>query len=251
MPCQLVLAEQDQQYSVAHEARSRLLFEKSARLISGNDQEFNAGLVDVVYEIQKHPDNLAAHVYRILICYRVNLTEALYAALIDLLIVLNRRGQALSRRMVGGALTKLNRNHVEALKHVFGNCNSDPALLEGNCFSLFSRGLTGTGFLIEKHVAEEVSERNSLRLAQDAVEYSQLDEAMQILENSLDEQDQQDGIHQLLLELYRSTANHARFSLTLSSLNDLDWFAENSSLKNRWQLLQDYFEQKQREHHAR
>lgn len=200
-------------------------------------------LAELVLEIQQHPKNLTAHIERIVICYRENLIEPLYAALLDFLIVLNQRGSAISRRMVGGALSKLTDRQRALLLAAINKEINDVSLIEGNSFSIFCRGLSGTLAMIEKLSKKEFTDSDSLKLAQDAVEYSQLDEAMLILENAIYEQPHKVELHEFLLELYKSTLNRARFEATFARLLAMESVLVGYSLQQSWSQLEVYFDQ--------
>jgi hypothetical protein len=204
-------------------------------------------LAELVHEIQKHPKNLTAHIQRIFCCYRENLPGPLYAALVDFLIVLNKQGEAISRRMISGALSKLPRRQGALLKAALKGKIEDITLLEGNGYSVFSRGLSGTVNLIEKLDEQKSNDHDPLKLAQDAVEYCQLEEAMLILERALEEQPQAPEFHKFLLELYKSTQNRNRFETVFARLRHLGIFMTDSHLQQEWEQLKDYFEQKTHE----
>ena len=63
------------------------------------------------FQVIRTPSKLIFHVQRIYYCFQENLPEQLYASILDLLIVLQRRGNEISRRMFNGAKSKLNRNY--------------------------------------------------------------------------------------------------------------------------------------------
>lgn len=199
---------------------------------------------ELVYEIQKHPENLAAHIQRITCCYQEDLTDPLFAALVDFLIILNKRGKAISRRMITGTVAKLSSRQQALLESAINEEIDDISLIEGNCYSIFCRGLSGTVNLIEKIDADESTHHNPLKLAQDAVEYCQLDEAMLILESALVEQPHWIELHESLLELYKSTHNQTRFEDTLTHLRNMESFMADSSIQKSWDQLKDFFEQK-------
>jgi len=199
---------------------------------------------ELVYEIQKHPKNLAAHIQRIACCYQEDLTDPLFAALVDFLIVLNKRGKAISRRMIGGTTTKLSSRQQALLKSVINEEIDDISLIEGNCHSIFCRGLSGTVNLIKKIDTDGSTHHNPLKLAQDAVEYCQLDEAMLILESALIDHPQWIELHESLLELYKSTHDQARFESAFARLRNMESFIADSSIQKGWNQLKDFFEQK-------
>lgn len=201
-------------------------------------------LAELVHEIQKHPKNLNAHIQRIFCCYRENLSDPLYAALVDFLIVLNKRGEAISRRMIAGSLSSLTGPQGALLKAAIKGDIKDITLLEGNGYSVFCRGLNGTLNLIEKLDDQKSNEHDPLALAQDAIEYSQLEEAMLILERALEEQPQRLELHKFLLELYKSTQSQTRFEAVFVRMQSLGVFMNDIDSRKAWDRLKDDFEKK-------
>lgn len=239
---QLIFADQELSSSTLREAFYAGLSPESSRKSGFPFQDSALTLSEVVNEIRKHPDNLAAHVQRILCCYRDNLADPLYAALVDFFIVLNKRGRAISRRMLGGSLAKLPARQGALLKAALTEEMNDVSLLEGNRYSLFCRGLSGTVKLIEKLDEQKINNLDPLKLARDAVEYCQLEEAMLILESAIEEQPQPPEVHQLLLELYESTQNQTRFESVLTRLQHRDLFKHDPAPQKVRDRPKDYFE---------
>ncbi|MGR9115068.1 MAG: type IV pilus assembly protein FimV [Gammaproteobacteria bacterium] len=201
------------------------------------DQDPNHYLDGLVHEIKRKPARLITHIRRIYWCYGEQLTEHLFAALVDFLIVLNHRGKAISNKMVLGARSRLTPEQQKLLSDALINTNNDASLLSGNRFSVFSKGLIGKTELIEKSHDTAPSKHDPLQLAEDAVQYSQLDEAMSILENAIREQPDRLPLHHSLLELYRSTSARSRFEKLAAELA-----ATEDVMPDEWKTLKDYFE---------
>lgn len=190
----------------------------------------------LVHQIKRKPARLMAHIYRIYWCYRNQLSEPLFAALVDFLIVLNRRGQAVSRKMVSGASARLSSEQLAILNSYWTDPESDISLLPGNRYSIFSKGLEGRTRLIEKTVDTNCLDHDPLHLAEDAIAYCQLNEAIVILENALREQPRRLSLHQALLELYRYTNERSRFESMSAELA-----AIGETLPDIWDKLADHF----------
>ena len=191
----------------------------------------------LVNEIKRKPARLISHIHRIYQCYREHLDEPLFAALVDLLIVLNHRGKAISRRMVLGSKKSLNAEQLAELSTVLTDPDADVFLLAGNRYSIFSKGLEGAVTLVQKTADTLDSHYDPLQLAADAVEYCQLNEAMTILENAIREQPAQLSWQEALLELYRSAGERSRFDDMAVELAD-----EGVMLPESWRELKEYFE---------
>ncbi|MDC9727903.1 MAG: hypothetical protein PSN04_01055 [Methyloprofundus sp.] len=75
-----------------------------------SEQAYNSLYRQLVYKVSRFPKRLMFHLQRIYYCFDNKVSEQLYAALIDLFIVLKGKGKALSQRVatdVTSALTKL------------------------------------------------------------------------------------------------------------------------------------------------
>lgn len=81
----------------------------------------------------------------------------------------------------------------------------DVALLEGNQYSIFTKGLLGTQSLVQQVISSDEQAYDPLDLARDYIEYSQLSEAKDVLENAIINEPHRLELHQSLLELYKST----------------------------------------------
>ncbi|MEC4750553.1 hypothetical protein [Methylomicrobium sp. Wu6] len=187
----------------------------------------------LAFRVSRKPKSLRAHVERIHYCFSNYLNEQLYAALIDLLIVLNKAGRELSRRMIFGARSRLTESQFQALRQYLKNQVGEESL-PCNRFSLFTRGLLSSSPLV--HMVEDASETeyDPLQLARDYVEFSQLDEAARVLEQAVLTRPERAELHRELLSLYRSTRDRTGFKRVHEELTRL-----GASLPPEWAQLQD------------
>lgn len=205
--------------------------DESIMFIGSTTQPYSI-LTALSFKVGRKPKDLFAHLRRIIYCYELALSEQLYAALLDLLIVLKGRGQSLSRRLIQGSYSHLDSRQLAALRQAIYT----PEQASGNCYSLFSKGLIGSPDLLE--IAQQTSEQvDFLTLANDFIEYSQLEEAMQTLEQGLTVAPDRQDMQLALLELYQSTRSRDRFALFYQSLA-----ATTENLAADWQLLADHFD---------
>lgn len=165
-------------------------------------------ITPLALKVRTKPRDLVAHLRRIYCCYEAALSDQLYAALLDLLWVLDGRGRALSQRVIRGSGPRLAKAQLRKLEKVEGN----PCSLRGNRYSLFTTGLIGSPLLIEVKPQSQAPQ-DWLTLAEDFIQYSQLDQAMTTLEEGLQQTPERQDLQQTLLELYRSTANGSRFRI--------------------------------------
>jgi hypothetical protein len=217
--------------------------------------------------IQAKPMNLTAHMQRIYSCYFDNASDPLYAALLDLLIVLNNQGSEISNRMIKGSISKLTDHQKTLLKTAMTGQVSDLSLMAGNGYSLFTKGLIGTVKLIETTGAEKIEvaqnfepqpqptpqqqpltqpqHSDPLLLAEYAAEYSEEgDDAMSILENAIIKNPSRFGLHESLLDLYKSTANENRFQKMHTYLKTLADALIDDRILESWAALQKHFDHK-------
>jgi hypothetical protein len=194
------------------------------------------GLERLVFRVSRKPRCLAAHVERIYYCFHYYLNEQLFAALIDLLIILNRYGQALSWRMIGGARSRLTPDQLKALVIYLKNSSFRTELLPSNRYSVFAKSLESGAILVQLIDVSEKKEHDPLVLARDYVEYSQLDNAIDILEKAILIQPERVELHDELLSLYRSTCNLIGFCRMYEEFN-----RNRISLPPEWKQLDDFF----------
>lgn len=156
------------------------------------------------HRIVNHPRELRSHVQRILLLIRHEDGASLYGALVDLLITLGDKGLALKQRMLDLAAPLLNRTSLVFLKRQLesGIRPCDPAIARVRS-SLLRAGFCGTDQLVLRHKAQGGAlERTPLEEARELVEYGQLEQALETLENALLMDPDQAGVADELLHLY-------------------------------------------------
>jgi len=192
-------------------------------------------LEKLVFLIAKKPKSLINHVQRIYYCFQKNLNAQLYAALVDFLIILNQQGQTLSWRMVLGAKSRLTTEQFTELKGYLKGDYANTSMLPGNQYSIFSKGLIGVNKMIQQ-IEKEAKEDDPLMIALDHIEYSQLDEAKQVLEDAILARPDRLDLHQELFELYKVTGDSNRFHQMVAKLTRL-----GVSMTDDWNQLNNYF----------
>ena len=196
---------------------------------SSNDAEKT--LARLVFQVCREPGNLLGHLRRVYFCYQQQLAEPLYAALLDLLLVLRGRGAVFSHRVLEGSRSQLSRQQFLVLKQgVKGDLDK-----LGNRYSVFSSGTVGRKVLLEQG-QQAPGQVDVLVLANDFIEYSQLDQAMAVLEQGMRDQPLRQDIQQALLELYKSTGEQARFQSTYAKCSEA-----GMSLAEDWLEMAAYF----------
>ena len=176
-------------------------------------------LENIVFQISRKPADLAMHLQRIYFCYQHNLTDNLFAALVDFLIVLEGKGYQLQSRMVKGAKSKLQPQQYAILNKALKTPSDEIKWLQGNLYSLFSRGLIGTNILVIKEENRALPEHDPLDIARDFIAYSQLDAAIETLENAILMNIERQELHDDLLELYKVTHSLEKFGKMYDALS--------------------------------
>ena len=188
----------------------------------------------LVLKVSRNPKDLLAHLRRIYFCFENALSEPLYAALLDLLIVLDDKGHDLRRRLLAGCRSQLDDQQLLALNVVCHGLQN----IQGNQFSLFTKGLIGKSQLL--NVGKPVqAQQDALILAKDFIEYSQLEQAMSTLEQAMEIEPDREDIQLLLLELYQSTRSVERFQNQFHAITQ-----RGASKIQAWQALTDVFNEK-------
>lgn len=229
----------DEKNNVKESAKSNVFSLSDSNAFNFTDDNLSNNLLkEFVLLITQKPKRLIAHIQRIYHCYQANLQEQLFAALVDLLVVLNGRGKAISRRMITGTKSKLSDEQYKKLQEYMTE-NLDVALLTGNEYSVFTKGLIGTRNLVQQIEVHDEQEHDPLNLAYDYIEYSQLNEAKEVLEKAIVIQPQRLELHQCLLELYKSTFDSSGFTKMFNIVTTLDAVTPND-----WNLLQAFFNER-------
>jgi hypothetical protein len=182
--------------------------------------------------ISRNPADLRAHVRRIVMEHRVGDGEALYSALADLFLVLGQRGRGLRQRLLRGSEARLRPEHYRAL-----SMSLETGLAEAHVLhapgALLGSGHDGEfGFVrrIAQDAAPPLEEPRTL--ARQFLEYSQIEEAREILERANLEQWGDPALQQELLDLYRATRDAARLEGMARQLLD-----RGVALLPEWQEL--------------
>ncbi len=187
----------------------------------------------LVFKVSRKPKLLISHLQRIYFTYNQGMSEQLYAALIDLLWVLDGKGRDLSRRMVSSSLSFLSEQQVKALDKCLKQQNS--SLLTGNRYSVLAMGLKGTREVLTGQSNVQAT-YDPLDIARDYIQYSQLDAALNTLEVAVLETPEREDLQTELLELYKVTENIQAFTKMQNSITE-----KQMSLSVKWQEMADYF----------
>jgi len=188
----------------------------------------------IVFAVLRKPRQLILHIQRIYFTYSNKQAEQLYAAIIDLLWILDSKGESLCKRMITASSSVLSEIHNKRLSDYLAT--KDRAILLGNKFSIFLAGEVGTGKLLTEQKEEESLEHDPLLIALDFIEYSQLDNAIKTLETGIINDLERIELQTELLQLYKVTKDRQAFLDMHQVL-----LTQEIELSADWQVLMDYF----------
>ncbi len=190
----------------------------------------------VVFKVLRKPNALTFHIQRIYLTYGSKMRDQLYAALVDLLWILDGSGRALSSRMIASTQSLLSEKQIENLMLFLEMKNNH--LMVGNKFSVCVAGNIGTKELVIKknHIERKV---DPLELARDYINYSQLDEALKTLEDAFFDAPERQDIQTELLDLLKSTKNNDAFIRIRNA-----YLKKELDVSGEWQEMTDYFSKK-------
>ncbi len=212
--------------------KSRFWHDHELSLFSRVLVDDNRILDSLVFKVRKNPKNLLTHLRRIYFCYDRRLSEQLYAALLDFLIVLRGKGEAISRRMIFGCRHQLDTQKLFVLQTTLSNDLEQYA----NSYCLFTTGVTGKSELVE-YRRKTGRQYDTMALANDFIEFSQLEQAMDVLESGIFASPERLDLQNALLQLYQLTGNRERF---LSFYRKI--VASAILLGEDWRLAANFFE---------
>lgn len=168
------------------------------------------------------PKALEWHLRRIHYAHAQRRGDELYAALLDLFIVLGGRGRALRRRLLAGARDLLGPDESDALRRGVDEGQIPPeSELPRTLRSRLCEGVQGMFELVRVNAPRASQLRDPLVEARECIEYSQLDHAREILEKAVIDDPQREDLHLELLSLYRATRDGTNFGRMKERLQKL------------------------------
>ena len=193
-------------------------------------------LEKIIFSLARKPKQLDVHLRRIYYCLSNKMTDQLFAAIVDFLIILNGQGLSISWRVVLGTKDVLSESQFSVLNNYLKNITRNPASLSGNKYSIFSKGLNGSNNLVVLNDVTPQMDYDPLDLARDYIEFSQLEEAKSVLEKGVFANPLRMDLQNELLILYRSTQDSERFEKTLAKMVGI-----GVTISDEWKQLNTYF----------
>jgi hypothetical protein len=193
----------------------------------------------LVAGVSKQPQNLVTHVQRICLCYHKNLSDHLYGAMVDLFSVLNGHADDFCGRLLDKVLPKLNASHAYLLNQYLYDKDILTLYMVQNSFAVMGKGLLGNIQLISKLADNTMHDerlQDALILARDYIDYSQFQEAKEVLESAILETPMRKELHLDFLELCKSLQDVGAFLAMQTKLAE-----KGNAFPELWVELQDYF----------
>ncbi|MCP4010999.1 MAG: hypothetical protein GY726_15975 [Proteobacteria bacterium] len=190
----------------------------------------------LAHHIARKPQDLMVHVQRIKLAVDHDLEPVLHGALLDLFIALGPRGYALRKCMYDLASKVLDKESIQYLADGLekGIKANDPIAEQG--VSVLCRSIMGSIELVEIDQPADDPGHGPLEQALANIECSQLEDAQDVLEQSVRADASSLEQQILLLDLYRKTDNKTRFSAFYSTLD------EGAMLNPQaWREMADHF----------
>jgi hypothetical protein len=184
------------------------------------------------HNISKAPHDLSSHLHRIIAGYYSGNNDHLYGALLDLFIVLDKRGFALRQRLLNKFSTSLSSPQRQTLRQglLFG-INSQEVLQHGNC-SRFATGMVGNAQMVDKTGQRSELEFSVLDECRDLIDSGLFDDARRLLEEAIMRQPDDEPLNKELIELFKYTRDKDAFRGTREYFSGL-----NLALEDEWQQL--------------
>ncbi|MCU7811072.1 MAG: hypothetical protein KZQ77_07530, partial [Candidatus Thiodiazotropha sp. (ex Notomyrtea botanica)] len=163
--------------------------------------------------------------------------------LLDLFLVLKKKGFALRRRMLALSKSLLKPRELNLLANNLqqGDVNVLLKSLQADN-SMLSSGITGNTLLIEKRALVSADETDPLTTAQQQLEYGQVELAQETLETALLATPGCEALHHALLEIYRHLRQLAPITAMWQRMQGLE-----NPARAEWQALLTHLKEGQKQ----
>lgn len=196
----------------------------------------------LAHQISRHPNVLINHVQRIYLHASAKNAEHTYAALLDLNLVLGKKGEKLRKRLLFQCKKTLKEKQYILLNelslHSDNAQNKHPMLAH----SILCRILSNNNIVSRAENHKKLPVQDVIDEARDRIDYGQLDAAQTLLEKALIKSPERADIATELLEIYRYTRNRKALSEMLPRLAKTQFKSANI-----WQAMATELEQYERQ----
>ena len=165
----------------------------------------------LAHKITRFPNDLRSHIQRIFIFIEHKKNESVYSSLIDLFLVLGDKGAALRKRMLSSAQFLLSETQFSVLSQSFSSDSFPQSSLVDISQSVLSSGNnSGMPFILK--VDESEDDINTIiDEARSYLEYGQLGEAINALQEAVITYPNKLELQYDLLEIFQKTHDKAGF----------------------------------------
>jgi hypothetical protein len=185
--------------------------------------------------VTREPRDLLSHVRRIILSNEHGDSSDAFAALVDLFIALGGKGLRLRRRMLELSKAKLQPQEYGRLRDALA-AGLSAASLDFVPGALLCSGASRAMLLVEAGIKPKSAvERDPLTEAREYMEYSQIDEARNILEQAVLRDPTRQELHRELLDIYRSTRDVGNFGRMFQKLD-----GEANPMREEWRELAEF-----------
>jgi len=173
----------------------------------------------LAHQVSRQPKILINHVQRIYLHAAAKNTEQTSAALLDLNLILGKKGEKLRKRLLFQCKKMLKKEQYALLSECFLHSEDAQNKYPMLAHSILCRIFSNNDIVSRAETNKERAALDVIDEARDRINYGQLNEAQTLLENALIESPERADIATELLEIYRYTRNKEALSKMLSRLN--------------------------------
>lgn len=175
------------------------------------------------YQIRSNSSNLKPYIQRIFLCRHISLNRFLVGSLADLFIVLGTKGSMLKKRMLIVCRPYLDAKEFTVFSHALKNKNKKLDGFQQFEHSIHSSQWLGHTTIIEEPLNQNITaEASSIDLANSYIEHGQLEDAMELLIESVRANPQSSTVAVTLAELLVATKAKKQFNKIYADLKKLD-----------------------------
>jgi len=192
------------------------------------------------HRVSRTPHDLKVHLHRIIASYYSSQLEFLYGSLLDLFIILDKKGFLLRQRLFNKCAAVLPDQQSTVLKQALMLGAAKLEFLPHSSCSRFNKGVVGRTNLVIKTGELPQHQFSVLDEARDLIDSGLIDDARMILEQAITQQPDDEHVSRELLGLYRYTKNTNAFATIYAQLS-----SQSLALADEWQALAEMFLEKE------
>lgn len=200
--------------------------ESRLQISAGNSD--NKVLDFLTHAVARKPGDLRSHIQRINIYIKRADYEGLYGALLDLFIALMNKGHPLRERMLKVSKPVLDQARYQFLYEHLDKGISAMDAVPLSSISVLAKGIVGTNKLVHKLHIGKNAERDALEEAHEHLEYGQVEEAQQVLEEAILKNPSREELYHELIDIYRYTNARKSFVKMQKQLIELGAFTPDA-----------------------